>query len=115
MDLGNLGEKLLNGISKTIRKNKNIEADNGINENEIELAQKLGAIEEFTIDRIEDNIAVLENRETKEIVNVDISKLPQNINEGEILNKINGKYILDKDKTEEVSNRIKNKMNNLWE
>ena len=85
------------------------------NKNEIELAQKLGAIEEFTIDRIEDNIAVLENRETKEIVNVDISKLPQNINEGEILNKINGKYILDKDKTEEVSNRIKNKMNNLWE
>lgn len=115
MDLENLGEKLLNGISKTMRKNKNIEADNGINENEIELAQKLGAIEEFTIDRIEDNIAVLENRETKEIVNVDISKLPQNINEGEILNKINGKYILDKDKTEEVSNRIKNKMNNLWE
>ena len=115
MDLGNLGEKLLNGISKTMGKNKNIEADNGINENEIELAQKLGAIEEFTIDRIEDNIAVLENRETKEIVNVDISKLPQNINEGEILNKINGKYILDKDKTEEVSNRIKNKMNNLWE
>ena len=115
MELGNLGEKLLNGISKTMEKNKNIEADNGINENEIELAQKLGAIEEFTIDRIECNIAVLENRETKEIVNVDISKLPQNINEGEILNKINGKYILDKDKTEEVSNRIKNKMNNLWE
>lgn len=115
MDLGNLGEKLLNGISKTMEKNKNIEADNGINENEIELAQKLGAIEEFTIDRIEGNIAVLENRETKEIVNVDISKLPQNINEGEILNKINGKYILGKDKTEEVSNRIKNKMNDLWE
>ena len=41
MELGNLGEKLLNGISKTMEKNKNIEADNGINENEIELAQKL--------------------------------------------------------------------------
>lgn len=115
MNLENFGEKLLKGISKTLENHKKIEARDGINENEIELAQKLDAIEKFTVDRIEDDKVVLENRETKEIVNVNISKIPQNINEGDILNKINGKYMLDKEKTEEVSNRIKNKMNNLWE
>ena len=53
MDLGDLGNKLINEISKTIENNKNINSGNGINEDEIELAQKLDAIEEFTVDRFE--------------------------------------------------------------
>ncbi len=115
MDLGDLGNKLIEGISKTIANNKNIKAGNGINEDEIELAQKLDAIEEFTVDRFEENYVVLENRKTNEFINVDKSNLPDGINEGDILNRINGKYTVDRDKTEEVSNRISDKMNNLWE
>lgn len=115
MDLGDLGNKLINEISKTIESNKNINAGNGINEDEIELAQKLDAIEEFTVDRFEENYVVLENRKTNEIINVDKDELPEGIDEGDILDRINGKYIMDRDKTEEVSNRIEEKMNNLWE
>lgn len=115
MNLGDLGNKLMDEISKTIANNKNIKAENGINEDEIELAQKLDAIEEFTVDRFEENYVVLENRKTNEIINVDKDELPESINEGDILDRINGKYTIDRDKNEEVSNRISDKMNNLWE
>ena len=115
MDLGDLGNKLINEIAKTIENNKNINAGNGINEDEIELAQKLDAIEEFTVDRFEENYVVLENRKTNEIINVNKNELPEDIEEGDILDRINGKYIIDRAKTEEVSNRINDKMNNLWE
>ena len=107
MDLGDLGNKLINEISKTIENNKNINSGSGINEDEIELAQKLDAIEEKYV--------VLENRKTNEIINVNKNELPEGIDEGNILDKINGKYIIDRNKTEEVSNRISDKMNNLWE
>ena len=115
MDLGNLGNELINEISKTIENNKNINSGSGINEDEIELAQKLDAIEEFTVDRFEENYVVLENRKTNEIINVNKNELPEGIDEGDTLDKINGKYIIDRNKTEEVSNRISDKMNNLWE
>ncbi len=115
MDLGDLGNKLINEISKTMENNKNINSASGINEDEIELAQKLDAIEEFTVDRFEENYVVLENRNTNEIINVNKNELPEGIDAGDILDKINGKYIIDRNKTEEVSNRISDKMNNLWE
>ena len=115
MDLGDLGNKLINEMSKTMENNKNINSGNGINEDEIELAQKLDAIEEFTVDRFEEKYVVLENRKTNEIINVNKNELPEGIDEGNILDKITGKYIIDRNKTEEVSNRISDKMNNLWE
>ena len=115
MDLGDLGNKLINEISKTIENNKNINSGSGINEDEIELAQKLDAIEEFTVDRFEENYVVLENRKTNGFINVNKNELPEDIDEGDILDRINGKYIIDRNKTEEVSNRISDKMNNLWE
>ena len=64
MDLGDLGNKLINEMSKTMENNKNINSGNGINEDEIELAQKLDAIEEFTVDRFEEKYVVLENSKT---------------------------------------------------
>ena len=36
----------------------------------------------YIVDRIEDNIAVLENKETKEIIDVSLSLLPANLKEG---------------------------------
>lgn len=55
----------------------------------------------YSIDRIEDNIAVLENIETNEIIEVDISLLPNNIKETNIVIYENDEYELDKN-TEET-------------
>lgn len=71
--------------------------------------------EEFVIDRFEGDIAVLENRNTKEIIEVNTKELPDNIKEGEYLDRVNGKFIKNEEKNQEISERIKKKMDNLWE
>lgn len=110
----NFLEKIQEVAKKTIEENKIKLENTNISQEEIELAQKLEAIEEFSIDRFEGEIAVLENRKTGSITNIERNKLPENIKEGDILKKINGKYSLDAEKTVEESNRIKNKMKDLW-
>ena len=85
-----------------------------ISQDEIELAQKLDAIETFTVDRIEDDIVVLENRTTQEMININISELPNEIKTGDILKKVNGKYFIDEEETKSVEKRIHDKMNDLW-
>lgn len=54
----------------------------------------------FAVDRIEDNIAVLENIETNELMSVDVTLLPSSIHEGSILVFINNTYISDNDEEE---------------
>ena len=49
----------------------------------------------YIIDKIEDNIAVLETQDTKEILNINKSLLPKGIKEGMILSKNNDIYIID--------------------
>ena len=110
----NFLEKIQEVAKKTIEENK-IKLENvNISQEEIELAQKLDAIEEFSIDRFEGEIAVLQNRKNGSITEIEKNKLPEDIKEGDIVKKINGKYSLDAEKTVEESNRIKNKMNDLW-
>ena len=99
---------MTNALSQSLLKNSNISSE------ELELAQKLDAVQEYTLDRYEGNIAVLENRKTGKMENVDKSKLPDNLEEGSILKCINGKYIFDKEKTEEISRQIHQKTKNLW-
>lgn len=72
----------------------------------------------YIVDRIENNIAVLENKETNEIINIDISLLPTNLKEGNVLRYENNTYILDNDEEEkrrqlllEKFNKLKNKDN----
>ena len=81
---------------------------------EMELAQKLNAIEEYSVDRFEGEYAVLENRKTNEIKNVKKDVLPQNIKEGSILQYVNGKYTYNEELTKEETNRIQDRMNKLW-
>lgn len=81
---------------------------------EIELAKKLDAIEEYSVDRFEGEYAVLENRKTNEIKNVKRDMLPENIKEGSILQYVNGKYTYNEELTKEETNRIQEKMNKLW-
>ena len=118
--LENLGEAIEKTIEESKQKldNKNSPEinikDSNISTNEIELAKKLDAIEEFTVDRIEEGIAILENRKTLKTENVEAKKLPKEIKEGDILNKINGKYFINEKQTKEVTKRIQEKMNKLW-
>ena len=115
MDIFN---SLENIIEKTLKNNKNkeinIKETDNITKEEIDLANKLDAIEEFTIDKFEDDIVVLENRDTRQIVNINKDELPNDIKEGDILKKINGKYFIDKDLKQETADRIKKKMDDLW-
>ena len=74
-------------------------------------------IEERKSTTINQNIVqniVLENRENQKMINVDRDKIPEGVKEGDIVRVINGKILKDEKKTEEVSERIKNKMDDLW-
>ena len=71
-------------------------------------------IKEYTIDRFEGDFAVCEDRDTGEMVDFKRDDLPQNAKEGSILQYSNGKFELDSKQEQEVSERIKQKMDNLW-
>ena len=51
----------------------------------------------YALDRIEEDIAILENIETGELIKISIFNLPQNIHEGTILKKENNTYLIDTD------------------
>ena len=80
-----------------------------------ELTNKLEEMEnKFTVDRFEGDMAVLENRDTGEIFNVNRNDLPQEVKEGTILKLNNNKYEIDLEEQKIVEDRIKDKMNKLW-
>ena len=72
----NFIEELGKAIEKTLSKPQNI---NGIENEEIELAQKLDAIEEYTIDRFEEDMVVIEDRKTGKMKNIEKEKLKKSI------------------------------------
>ena len=112
----NLGDAIKETLENVVEKSKtNIDTKGtNLSNDEVELAKKLDAIEEFTVDRFEGDFAVLENRNTGKMIDVKKENLPENVKEGDILDKINGKYTLNKEKTLETKNRIKDKMQKLW-
>ena len=80
-----------------------------------ELENKLKNMnKEYTVDRIEGDFVVCENRENGQIVNLKKENLPEDIQDGDIIKEVNGKYIKDKEKQEEIEDRIAKKMNDLW-
>ncbi len=86
-----------------------------INQFQRELTNKLEEMEnKFTVDRFEGDIAVLENRDTGEMININKNELPQDAKEGSILKLNNKKYEIDMEEQKEVEKRIKDKMNKLW-
>ena len=105
--------EIFNQIQEKMTDMKNQIKQNTTSE-EIELAKKLDAIEEYSVDRFEGEYAVLENRKTNEIKNVKKDMLPENIKEGSILQYVNGKYTYNEERTQEEVNRIQDKMNKLW-
>ena len=113
-NIGELIKETLEDVKNDKLQKNSLSSNTNISNEELELAQKLDAIQEYTLDRYEGNIAVLENRKTGKMENIDRSKLPENLEEGSIIKCINGKYIFDKVKTEELSKKMEQKIDNLW-
>lgn len=67
----------------------------------------------YAIDRIENNIAVLENLETKEIIEVDISLLPEGSKESSIITIIDNEYKLDIEDEQVRKESLLNRFNKL--
>ena len=105
--------EIFNHIQEKMTDIKNEIKQNNTSE-EIELAKKLDAIEEYSVDRFEGEYAVLENRKTNETKNVKKDMLPENKKEGSILQYVNGKYTYNEELTKEENNRIQDRMNKLW-
>ena len=67
----------------------------------------------YAIDRIEENIAILENINTKEKLEININELPKEIKEGSILVFKDNKYIIDEAEEENRRKIILEKFNKL--
>ncbi len=48
------------------------------------------------------------------MINIEITKLPKNVQESDVLIYKNGKYEIDEQKKAEIEQRIRNKMKNLF-
>ncbi len=108
----NLGNLVKSVVREFTQDNENL-VSNFIKEMEEKL-QNMNNIKEYTVDRFEGNMAICEDRETKEMINIKIEDLPSEIKEGSILAYKNGKFTINKEKEQEISERITQKMDNLW-
>lgn len=108
-------------IQENIEKENDINVENSKLESLLNLesdqgARPLSQVEAclLTVDRFEGDMAVLEDRKNNKMINVKREELPSDIKEGDILKMISGKYFIDRDFTQEISERIKKKMDDLW-
>jgi len=67
----------------------------------------------YVIDRIEDNIVVCQNLETKEMIELKKVLLPSNIKDGNVLIFENNEYKLDLNEEELRRQRIRERFNRL--
>ena len=125
--LENFGiEKFISTLEKRVLKNR-IEADksqnyyifNSANNKNSLIHQQNKQLDNeetvFVVDRFEGNIAICENRETQEMINVNLDDLPKDAKEGDVLIYKNNCYELDYDKRNEIEERIKEKLRNIFD
>lgn len=68
----------------------------------------------FTVDRIEEDKAILEC-ENGDCVTLELKSLPKNIKEGDVLCFEENSYFLDKNETEKRRQKIKSLMDSLFD
>ena len=68
----------------------------------------------WVVDRFEENFAICENRETKEIRKINFNELPENLKEGNVLKLQNNKYEIELEEQQNIEKRIAEKMKNIW-
>lgn len=95
--------------------NKTEKSSNFLQELISNLTQVLHKERILVIDRIEENIAVCEDRETRLIFNIELLKLPENLKEGDVIRYKNNEFKLDTQAQEEIAERIQEKTKNLFE
>lgn len=66
----------------------------------------------YIVDRVEDNMVVLENENTKEIINIEKATLPL-VSDGDILVYANGTYTKDDTLKNERLENVRERMNKL--
>lgn len=69
----------------------------------------------YVVDRIENNICVIQNLETGEIINIEKTLLPSDVKEKDVLIKNNDEYELDSKEKEDRIELIRKKMEKLRE
>ncbi|MFR2534544.1 MAG: DUF3006 domain-containing protein [Clostridia bacterium] len=80
-----------------------------------ELTKRLEMMDEkWVIDRFEGNVAICENRETKEQREIVKENLPKGVAEGTVLSYKNGEYTIDVEEQQKIEDRIQKKMDDLW-
>ena len=67
----------------------------------------------YAIDRIENNIAILENLDTKEIIEIDINVLPEGSKESSVITIIDNEYKLDIQEEQKRKTSLLNRFNKL--
>ncbi len=67
----------------------------------------------YTVESIINDIVKLEDRNTKKIIEINKSLLPNNIKEQDILDLVNDKYIINEEETKRIKKNIRNRFNNL--
>lgn len=69
----------------------------------------------YVVDRIENNICVIQNLETGEIINIEKTLLPSDVKEKDVLIRNNDEYELDSKEKEDRIELIRKKMEKLRE
>ena len=65
------------------------------------------------IDRMEGNYAICE-KEDRTMVNIKIQELPKEAKEGDCIKRIQGKYVIDEEKTLQLKKEISRMMEDMW-
>ena len=68
---------------------------------------------EYTIDRIEEGIAICEGNNTENI-KINLSQIPNDAKEGDILIYEDDKYYIDENKTKQRLDEMRSLLNNLY-
>lgn len=70
-------------------------------------------MDKYSVDRIEENIVVLENIENKEIIEINKSELDFEVVDGNILKLVDGKFVLDKETEVSRKESLRERLNRL--
>ena len=70
-------------------------------------------MDKYSVDRIEEDIIVLENIDNKEIIEINKSELDFEVIDGNILRLIDGKFVLDKETEVKRKESLRERLNRL--
>lgn len=67
----------------------------------------------YTVEKLEEKLITLEDRTNNTLFDVDKNILPSNIKEGDILDLVDEKYIINNSLTKETKKDMRNRFNSL--